>query len=537
MLDAYLNSLDAQEKEKTASQARFGAASVVELAKMAGLKLGEHVCANCGDTMTKLGSIYRCECGMMKKAMSKCGKCGSMEKASMGTKCGACGETHKTAAALLPTLEKAASEDEIIKEATNKILELVDVCDGDLEKVGAALEEQGMSKEAIGGILSAIGRGAKGIWQAGRGAGGAKAGLSAAGKAVAPAAKGVGEAAKTYGRGMGEAAKAGYTGAGGGARGVMGAVGGMARQSPGTAAALAGAGGLGGGYMLSKKSSVNALMEVGDASGRVLAKMAQAPGMNAPIPIEEIRESIEEAQAREDIPGRAKRWQVGGGVGGGVMGGAGGYGAGRLIGPRAGLVGAGLGAVGGALGGQELGKRHGAEEARADKAVAMLRALRAHQAGAMTGYGAGMRRGYSMGQPTEEKTGAEKIAERLSKLAAAPSDLIDPGYSEGLSSAIKAAPGTVGGAVATGMGGSMLGGLGGLLLARKLKMGPVGTGLSAGAGMVPGMVAQEALLRRGLKEKGITRDFGGTLWTPRHRFTPEAAQKHLSPDDSADQVE
>ena len=72
MLDAYLNSLDAQEKEKTASQARFGAASVVELAKMAGLELGEHVCTNCGDEMAKLGSVYRCDCGMVKKAAATC---------------------------------------------------------------------------------------------------------------------------------------------------------------------------------------------------------------------------------------------------------------------------------------------------------------------------------------------------------------------------------------------------------------------------------------------------------------------------------
>jgi hypothetical protein len=545
MLDAYLNSLNEEEKEKTASQARFGAASVVELAKMAGVGLGGHVCTNCGDAMEKLGSIYRCRCGMMKrakalppvlkknvkkvkavqtpapgaevpsglskKAMSKCGKCGSsMEKTSMGKSgmCGACGGGGvKTAARSLPpalrnaligggalgaagagsgalmagegqrgagalaggiggaasgalgaaagtalarrmgptAMENVAArvysdpkllerlhsaararrgqplaklaEDDVVKEAASKILELVDVCDGDLEKVAVALGEQGMSKEAIGGILSAIGRGAKGIWQAGRGAGGVKAGLSAAGKAVTPAAKGVGEAAKTYGRGMGAAAQKGYAAGGGGARGALGAVGEMARQSPGTAAALAGGAGLGGGYMMGKKGSAEELTEVGDAAGRLLAKMAMAPDMNQPIPIEEIRESIEEAQAREDIPGRARRWQVGGGAGGGALGGAAGYGAGRLIGPKAGLVGMGVGALGGALGGQHLGKEYGAEEARADKAVAMLRALRAHQAGAMTGYGAGMRRGYEMGgQPlmeTEKTSGAKKIVDRL----------------------------------------------------------------------------------------------------------------------------
>ena len=79
MLDAYLNSLNKEEKEKTASQARFGAASVVELAKMAGLELGEQVCTNCGDTMTKLGSVYKCGCGMMKKAKKKIAEAGQVD--------------------------------------------------------------------------------------------------------------------------------------------------------------------------------------------------------------------------------------------------------------------------------------------------------------------------------------------------------------------------------------------------------------------------------------------------------------------------
>ena len=175
----------------------------------------------------------------------------------------------------------------------------------------------------------------------------------------------------------------------------------------------------GAGYAMGKNAS--ALIEVGDAAGKLFAKTAQEPSLgSAPIPLEEIKESIQEAQAREDIPGRAKRWRTGGaitgGFGGGVAGGALGLGAralmpgrGRNLLPIAGA------AIGGGLGGyagQRAGGEYGAEEARADKAVSMLRALRAHQAGAMSGYGAGMQRGYAMGQGMGKTS---SVAKRLLK--------------------------------------------------------------------------------------------------------------------------
>jgi hypothetical protein len=295
-------------------------------------------------------------------------------------------------------------------EFSSKLVELIELNDGDLEKTAAVLEEHGMSKEAIGGILSAIGAGAKGVYQAAKGVG--KAGPRiGVGQAVRTGASGVGEAAKQWGKGVAQTAQKGYTRGGGGVKGVMRAAGGLARQNPGATLAL----GAMGGYGASKLGS--AILEVGDAAGRLLAKTAEGePSLSsAPIPLDEIRESIQEAQSREDIPGRARRAQIVGGIGGGIGGGLGGAALGGaahfLSKGRMGsakipmAIGGGLGVLGGAAGGQYLGKDYGAEEARADKAVAMLRALRAHQAGAMSGYGAGMQRGYDMGRgPMQEKT-------------------------------------------------------------------------------------------------------------------------------------
>ena len=502
MLDEYLNSLEEDEKEKTATQARFGAASVTELAKLAGIKLAEDVCTNCGDTMEKAGSILKCGCGMMKKAVDAAeeehpvdpgyvrgvkgtthamtgkpggwinkpevrnqllkgqlngfgmgagvgGALGASAGALLGKKNrlagaglgallggGAGGLTGQAAGgesalrdylrskgihrsgAFIPShrFTEEAAEQYLPKEGSSdfidKLAELIELNGGDLEKTTAVLEECGMDKEAIWGALSGVGKGlAAGAKALGKGQ------VGRAGKAVAGGLKRTGRQLKqTY-----EAGRRGAGGMGpavGGAGGVLRGAKAVAKANPALAvgAGAAGAAGLGGaGYMMGKSGS--ALMEVGDAAGRMLAKTAEGePTMgSAPIPLDEIRESIQEAQSREDIPGRAKRWQIGGGAGGGVMGGAAGYGAGRLIGPKAGLLGAGLGAAGGALGGQHLGKQHGAEEARADKAVAMLRALRAHQAGSMRGFGAGMQRGYSMGRGPVGQEKAASIVKRLSR--------------------------------------------------------------------------------------------------------------------------
>jgi hypothetical protein len=153
------------------------------------------------------------------------------------------------------------------------------------------------------------------------------------------------------------------------------------------------------------------IIEVGDAAGRLLAKSAsritakekvaillKERGKTAGVvPIDEIRESIQEARERENIPGRARSSAIAGGIGGGIGGGVAGGALGMLAKKRLGLaapvVGAGLGMLGGGYGGARAGSAYGEEEARADRAVAMLRALKAHQAGMGSGFRAGMNYG------------------------------------------------------------------------------------------------------------------------------------------------
>jgi hypothetical protein len=139
---------------------------------------------------------------------------------------------------------------------------------------------------------------------------------------------------------------------------------------------------------LPKKAS----LEVGDAAGRILAKMA-AIGQPKLTP-EEVQEAIQSAQAREDIPGRATRWgraggALGMGVGAGIGGGLG-HAVSKALGARSGLAGAvagglGLGAAGGLLG-SRIGRAEGAEEAAADRLVSLLRARKNMQRGAGLGY-------------------------------------------------------------------------------------------------------------------------------------------------------
>jgi hypothetical protein len=499
MLNEYLNSLDAKDKEKRAYRKAFGAASVQELAKIAGITLPESCCSNCADTMTKVGSIWRCECGMAKKAMTKCSECGKdRHETEDGVKCG-CGiklaedETYvdvPSQSRAMMGMQRAAfpgsgekmdpelkskiirkgligagiggvagagigallgrrlgvgrlpmaalgggygavgvggpvgvvsgereflqskgihprsfgggarftpeaAEEYLPKEAQDKVVELFELCDCDLDKTAAALIEQGMDKEAAWGALGHIGRSLKGGAKlVGQGK------FRAAGRGVLKSTQRAGrEIGRTFqsaakgdlGKGVAGPIQPGQSRGGG----VMAGLTAVAKKNP---ALTAGAGVLTG-YGASKVAADERMYQIADAAGRMLAKTAQDPsGPNVPIPLDEIRESIQEAQAREDIPGRARRWQIGGGVGGGVAGGAAGAGAGHLIGGgRGAAIGGLLGAAGGAMGGQHLGKGYGAEEARADKAVSMLRALRAHQAGAMSGYSAGMRRGYQMG--------------------------------------------------------------------------------------------------------------------------------------------
>ena len=142
------------------------------------------------------------------------------------------------------------------------------------------------------------------------------------------------------------------------------------------------------------------LVNVGDAAGRMLAKSAAVARAPSPLPLEEIQESIQEARARENVPGRGRRAAFGGAVGGGLAGGAALGGLGMLARKRFGLVaplaGAGIGAIGGGALGARLGRGHGEEEARADRAVSMLRALKAHRAGMTRGLRTGVIYGSQM---------------------------------------------------------------------------------------------------------------------------------------------
>jgi len=417
MLDSYLESLACEQKEKTAAQATFGPASVEELAKIAGIKLAENVCSECGSTMEKSGSMYKCSCGMMKKARAlprslirNAVKVQKAQTKSPGAEVPV-GLKKKSSA----ILEKLSSDQ--LQEYAVKVL---DANGGDMAKTAAILELQGMSKEAIGGVLGAIGKGARGMFNAAsRGVGRATgASTQTLGQAAQRAGAGVRDAAKQYGgqvaqtfrtaRGLGRGGMGPQTATGVGGFRALGQT--MAAH-PELAAGAAGAGGaalgLGAGRM-SKSGSAKALLEVGDAAGRILAKTAA-------FDMDELRESVEEAKAREDIPGRARRWQIGGGIGGGLGGAGAGAGLGGLIGGRKGaLLGGALGAIPGAAAGQYYGKRHGAEEAAADKAISMLRALRARNIGMQSGIQAGARAGYMAGLRRGSMAGGEtKTSSRL----------------------------------------------------------------------------------------------------------------------------
>jgi len=157
-----------------------------------------------------------------------------------------------------------------------------------------------------------------------------------------------------------------------------------------------------------KTSSAEELISIGDAAGRLMAKTALE------IEPSEVTEAIQGAQEREDIPGRARKWGMGGAALGGLGGGALGAGAGlggMLLAKKFGLnmpspgiqkaiVGGGgaAGAVGGGLLGHRIGAQEGAEEAAADKLVSMIRGRRAYLAGGDAGYQAGALRGFMAGR-------------------------------------------------------------------------------------------------------------------------------------------
>jgi hypothetical protein len=149
------------------------------------------------------------------------------------------------------------------------------------------------------------------------------------------------------------------------------------------------------------KVGAEQLLQVGHEAGKLMTKLS-AIG-EARLTPDELREAITEAKAREDIPGRARKWGIkgalGGGLGGGLAGAGLGYGASALMGGKGRVLAPALGALGGAAGGgflgHRLGRAEGAEEAAADKLVSAIRAQRAYQAGGMRGFMAGR----AMGNP------------------------------------------------------------------------------------------------------------------------------------------
>lgn len=238
---------------------------------------------------------------------------------------------------------------------------------------------------------------------------GVKPALQSAWGAIKPRAQEALGAVTGKARQVGQTFQAARAAGAPGAKGLMGAIGQTAAAHPGVAAGATGAAGLGAGYMMGKGASANSLavlIKVGDAAGRVLAKMAETPGVD--VDPEELAEAIDEAKGRENVPGRSRAWGMGGAALGGMAGGGLGYGASRLLGARPWLRAgaAGLGALAGGAGGAYLGSREGAEEAQADQLVSLLRGRRAFQTGAQEGYGQGMQHGYlagmSGGQGEEE---------------------------------------------------------------------------------------------------------------------------------------
>ena len=71
MLNTYLDTLVGEtEKEKTA-QSHLESQSAQDLAKAAGIEVAEDVCSRCMNRMEKRAHVYRCSCGMMKKALTQ----------------------------------------------------------------------------------------------------------------------------------------------------------------------------------------------------------------------------------------------------------------------------------------------------------------------------------------------------------------------------------------------------------------------------------------------------------------------------------
>lgn len=384
-LEKHLTGLVKKASEEAELEQKLANASAEELAKMAGIELPEGTCPKCANPMQKLGSVYQCTCGMVKKAACPGGKIRSKGRGQglgRGGKKGPMGVPvkTKTASVKVASLEKFA---EAYRMANGDVDRAVDIL------VANGYEELEKDAFGFGQAVQAV----KNWGQLGK-------------HLVKSKAKDV---AQTYSKARGLSGVGTYGPQMAGGKGIGGALIETAKKHPGVATGVVGAPvAAGAGYMMGKSGSARALIEVGDAAGRTMAKTALM------IEPSEVTEAIEGAQEREDIPGRAKRWgRAGAGlgaVGGGALGAGAGLG-GMLLAKKLGLNvpsnaiqkaiiggGGGAGAIGGGVLGHRIGQQEGAEEAAADKLVSMIRGRRAYLAGGARGYGAGLQRGFMAGR-------------------------------------------------------------------------------------------------------------------------------------------
>jgi len=390
-LDEHLEILRVTAQLEDAREDFLKNASPETLAKIAGIKLPENVCGGCAAEMQKLGSVYQCSCGMMKRAKSHSAFSAAWEAGKKQYKTNSAAQaaaqkaeekaeksrknpetaSRKAYTAKVASVEKTASLSHFTKAMR--------LSDGDIDKALNLLEKDGYTK--LGFSLGAV-----------------KPALQSAWGAVKPHAQAALGAVTGKAKQVGQTFQAARAAGAPGAKGVLGAIGQTAAAHPDVAVGAAGAAGLGAGYGLGKVgSAVEMLMKVGDAAGRILAKTAESPGVD--IDPEEVAEAIDEAKGRENVPGRARNWGIGGGALGGLAGGAAGYLGSGLATRNPWLrAGAGaLGALGAGAGGALLGSREGAEEAQADRLVSFLRGRRAYQTGAEEAYPQGLQRGYMAG--------------------------------------------------------------------------------------------------------------------------------------------
>lgn len=419
-LDTHLEKLASQAKTETEMEDFLRHATVGELAKLAGITLPENVCTKCGNTMEKLGSIFQCECGMMKKALVPLGvampaarlggrqvaraavpvQTAAQKSAPLLTGAGGGNLTANELASAQGPMQRMATgarqalgglkqrvmgmggggQQLVPKTASVKTaIEKCSECGGGLAKSGeivkcaqcgsmtksASIATFNRAVNANGGNIdraltqleyegyTKLAFNPSAAWA------GAKALGSRAVGAVTGKAKQVAQTYQTASRGLAPG-------------GVMRGVKAVAQQHPGVAAGVAGAGGLGAGYMLGKTGAAEG---GGINPGWLQAQKGMRRASLAPGSRFFAHPDLVQSQALESLKGMA----IGGGIGAGV-GTVGGALASLLSRGRIGLgTGAGVGAGIGGLGGLGIGDIMGS--AKADKAFLAKRGVIPHWGG------------------------------------------------------------------------------------------------------------------------------------------------------------